>query len=108
MKLHRILLLAGVCVAAQLAVASEVEPDPKVLGTTEAILAYCGKLDPSLAEMSLEQIQQITRGASEEAIAEVRKSEQYRHARAAVDEVLEKIDEKVAQKACAQRAGPSS
>jgi hypothetical protein len=102
MKLHRILLLTIVCVAAQVAVAGEVGPDPKVLGTTEAILSYCGKLDPSLAAKYLEQIQQITRGASDEAVAEVRKSEEYRHAREAVDEALEKVDGKDALKACAQ------
>ena len=89
-------------------VASEAGPDPKVLGTTEALLSYCGKLNPSLAEMSQEQIQQITRGASDEAIAEVRKGEEYQHAREAVDEALEKVDEKDALKACAQRAEPSS
>jgi hypothetical protein len=107
MKLHCILLLVGVCVGAQGAVANDAGPDPKVLGTTEALLTYCGKLNPSLAEKSQEQIQQITRGASDEAIAEVRKSEEYRHAHEAVDEALEGVDEKDALKACGQRVGPS-
>jgi hypothetical protein len=108
MKLHHILLLPVVWVAAQVAVAGEVSPDPKILGTTEAILSYCGKLDPSLADKYLEQIQQITRGASDEAIANVRKSEEYRHAREAVDAALENVDQKEALKACAQPVAPSS
>ncbi len=107
MKMHRILLLSGVCAAAQVAVANEVGPDPKVLGTTEAILSYCGKLDPSLAEKYLGHIQQITGGASDEAIAEVRKSEEYRHAREAAEEALQGVDEKDALKACAPRVGSS-
>jgi hypothetical protein len=107
MKLHRILLLSGICVAAQAAGANEVAPDPKVLGTTEAILTYCGKFNPSSAEKYQEQIQQLTRGASDEAIAELRKSEEYRHAREAMDEALEKVDENDARKACTQPVGQS-
>jgi hypothetical protein len=105
MKLHCILLLVGVGVGAQGAVAKDAGPDPKILGTTEAILTYCGKLNPSLTEKSQEQIQQLTRGASDEAIAEVRKSEEYRQAREAVDEALEGVDEKEALKACAPERG---
>jgi hypothetical protein len=110
MKVHHVLawssaLLVGQFALAQIAQADEASPDPKVLGATEAILSFCAKVDPSGAANYLEQSRQMTHGASDEALAKARKSEEYRQARDSAEESLAKIDEQEAVKACARRQG---
>jgi hypothetical protein len=107
MKLHRILALPGVFLVSQLALAEEQKPDPKVLATAEAIIAYCAKADPSTVSKYQDSIQLITKGASDDTLAKVRKSDAYLQAHASVDEFLAKVDEHNAPKVCARSLAQS-
>jgi len=107
MKLHCTLVLMAVVVAAPVAVASEAGPDPTALATTEAILSYCAKVDPAGAAKIQGQIQLVTHGASDAALAEVRKSEAYKQARATADESLAKVDSHDALTICGQHPAPT-
>jgi hypothetical protein len=102
MKRDRMLLLSAVVVAAQAAVAQQAAPDPKVLGTTEAILAYCSKIDPSGGSKYLERVKRVTQGASDEVLAKVRKSDEYQQAHQSVDDFVGKVDEHNAMKVCSE------
>jgi hypothetical protein len=102
MKLHRILSLSAVVVAAQAAVAEQAAPNPKVLGTAEAILAYCAKIDPAGGAKYLERVKLVTQGASDEVLAKVRKSDEYQHAHQSVDDFVLKVDEHNAMKVCSE------
>ncbi len=84
------------------AMAEEPAPDPKVLGTTEAILAYCAKVDPSGASKYQARVQLVTQGASDETLARVRQAGEYQQARDSVDEFVAKIDEHNAMKVCSE------
>ena len=102
MKPHRIVVLAGALGLAQFAQAEEPVPDPKALGTTEAILSYCAKVDPSGASKYQERVKLVAQGASEKALDEVRKTDEYQQARASVDDFLAKVDEHNAKKVCSE------
>jgi hypothetical protein len=107
MKLHQILAVPGVFLVSQLALADEQKPDPKVLATAEAIIAYCAKAEPSSVAKYQHSIQTITRGASDETLAKVRKSDAYLQAHASVDEFLAKVDEHNAPKVCSRSLAQS-
>jgi hypothetical protein len=100
MKPHHIFMLSAVFVVAQAAAADETTPDPKVLGTTEAILAYCAKIDRAGESKYRERIKLVTQSSSDEALAKVRESDEYQEARQSVDDSVAKTDEHHAMKAC--------
>jgi hypothetical protein len=82
-------------------------PAAQELATADAILEHCATLIPAKADRFREQGTLLTQGASEEALAKVRKSDEYQQAREATLEALGKVDEKVALEACAQGIKPS-
>jgi hypothetical protein len=102
MKPHRILVLVSALGLAQLALAEEPAPDARALATTEAILSYCAKVDPSGASKYQERVKLVAQGASEKALDEVRKSGEYQQARASMDDFLAKVDEHNAKKVCSE------
>jgi hypothetical protein len=93
-------LLAAIVVPG-LALADEPAPPAQALATAEAILEHCATLIPAEADRFRQQGTLVTQGASEEALAEVRKSDEYQQARDSTLESLAKVDEKDAKKACA-------
>jgi len=110
-------MLKGLCLLAaiitpgfapDLAVADEPAPQAQTLATTEAILEHCAKLNPGAADQYREQAKLLTQGASEEALAKVRKSDEYRQSRDSMLESLAKVDEQDAKKACAQNLAQSN
>jgi hypothetical protein len=102
MKQHRILVLASALGLAQFALAEEPAPDARALATTEAILSYCAKVDPAGASKYQERVKLVAQGASEKALDEVRKSDEYQQARASVEDFLAKVDEHNAKRVCAE------
>ena len=98
-------ILRGLGVFAAIAVqgwvfADEPAPEPRVLGTVEAILEYCVKADPPAADRYKEQVKLLAQGISEETLSKLRESAEYQQAHASVDEILAKADERNAKKAC--------
>ena len=74
--------------------------NPRMLGVTEAVFDYCAKADPKGAVKVRARLKRLVQGASREALAEVRKSDEYRKARSSVDDFLAKVDERNASRMC--------
>ncbi len=91
MESLRMLMLGGVLVTTH-AVAAEAIPDPRLLGTGEAILAYCAKVDPAGAPKYQAQLRQIAQGASEEVLTKMRESAAYQEAHQAVENYVASAD----------------
>ena len=107
MKSNRILFLTGAMAAVQFvlisaALAAEVIPDAKVLGTAEAIFNYCARIDPAGADAFQSRSRMVAQGASDEAVQKVRKSDEYREARDTTEASLADVDPADAVKICAQ------
>jgi hypothetical protein len=92
---------------ASLAWADAPPPEARALGITEAILTYCAKADPSAAARYQEQIKLLVQQASEQTLAEVRKSPEYLKAHASVDDFIAKIDPHNAKRVCSESLAKS-
>jgi hypothetical protein len=102
----RILVLCGCLAAPALSFAEDPAPDPRALGTAEAIVSYCAKIDPSAAAKYQQHVKLIVKNASEEVLARVRQSSEYQQARDTVDESVGKLDERDAKRACSASLSP--
>jgi hypothetical protein len=65
-------------------------PNAQLLGITESIVGYCARVDAPAAEKMKERIRQITQGASLEALAKIRETEEYRQGFDSVTEMVSK------------------
>jgi hypothetical protein len=74
--------------------------NPRMLGTTEALLDYCTKADPKGAAKVRARLKEMVKGASSETLAQARKSDEYRKARSAMEDFAAKIDPHNASRAC--------
>jgi len=97
----RLCLFAAVLVHG-LVLADEPAPEAKSLATVEAILQYCARADPAAADQYRDQARLLTQGLSEEMLAKVRKSGEYRQSHESALESLAKAGEQDAKQACAQ------
>ena len=100
--LKNVWLLAAI-VAPGLVLAGEQAPQAQSLATTEAILEHCAKLIPAASDQFREQAKLLAQGASEETLAKVRKSEEYRAAHDSTLESLAKVGERDGKRACEQQ-----
>jgi hypothetical protein len=71
-------------------IASEPAPDAQVLGITEGIVSYCDRVDAPVAAKLREKVRQMTQGASEEALAKIRETDEYRQGFESVADVVGK------------------
>jgi hypothetical protein len=79
-------------------------PSARVLGVAESALNYCGPLEPVAAERLRHRIRQLVQAASEQQLAEVRNSNEYRKAYDSVVDFVAKIDPHNAKRFCAETA----
>ena len=103
MKIHRALAVGCIVLVSPFANADEQKPDPKVLALSEAVLAYCAKAAPSTAAQYRDKLRQVTKGASEQTLADLRNTEAYRNSRETMDAFLAKVDEHNAEKVCSRK-----
>ena len=80
-------------------------PDPAALGRAEAVLSYCTKAAPEQLAKPRDQVRELTRGASEQLLARLRRSEEYRKAQQAVQDFVAKVDPHNAERVCSRSAG---
>ena len=73
----------------------------QVLGTAERALEYCGTKDPAVAERLQLLIKGMVQGVSEEQLAKVRQSDEYRAGYDSVVQSTSKIEPANAKKFCA-------
>jgi hypothetical protein len=97
-----VLSLSAALVLAQPAQASEPAPSGLVLGTIDALLGYCGSLDPTMAARYQERTKVFVQGVDEEAVAEVRKSDEYKQAYDSTVELFRGVDEESTRRTCSQ------
>ena len=103
MRLGLVALLAYCGLAAPtLAQPDAKAPDARALGVTEAMLDYCTKAYPASADKYQFQVKRLTQGASQETLAKVRSSEQYRRAHDAEGDFVSRIDPRNAKRACSK------
>lgn len=74
--------------------------DARSLGVAEAMLDYCTTNDPTGAAKVHERLKQLMKGASKEALAEARKSAEYRRAHDSELDFIGKVDSHNAQRLC--------
>jgi hypothetical protein len=77
-------------------------PSARLLGVTESVLNYCGSRDPTAAARLRQRIKELVQGASEQKLAEVRNSDEYRKAYDSVVDFAAKIDEHNVGRFCAE------
>jgi hypothetical protein len=95
--------LGCVCLALPpLALADAPPPSAQALGVAESVVNYCGPIDPAAADSLRQMIKQLVQGASEQQLAEVRNSDEYRKAYDSVVDFVGKIDSHNAQRFCAE------
>jgi hypothetical protein len=104
----RILVLCacGCLAAPALSLAEDPAPDPRALGTAEAIVSYCAKIDPSAAAKYQQHVKLLVKNATEEVLAKVRQSSEYQQARDAVNDSVGKLDERDAKRTCSASLSP--
>jgi hypothetical protein len=105
--INGVALLACCWLAAPSGVFAEgLGPDPRSLGVTESILSYCAKVDAAAAAKYQESVRQLTDGASDEVLAKVRGSDEYRRARQSMEDFVKTVDEHNAKQLCSNGLAP--
>jgi hypothetical protein len=99
--LRRVCLIAAI-VAPGIAQADTALPEATVLGSTEAILEHCAKVDPTAAAKYQERVKLLVQGADEQKLAEIRKSAAYRQAYDSTTARAGEGDPETARRACAK------
>jgi hypothetical protein len=101
MKLHRVLSFSAAIALAQLALADEpAPPSAQTLGMMEGIVNRCAQVDPKAATRYKEQLKFLTQGASEKTVDEIRKSDEYKQAYDSATDMIGKVPEQEAIRAC--------
>jgi hypothetical protein len=77
-------------------------PDPRALGTTEAILNYCAKEDPADADKYRAQEKLLAGSATQEELEKLRNSDEYRQAYDSVTDFTAKVDKHNAKRVCSE------
>jgi hypothetical protein len=85
-----------------LALADGPPPSAQVLAIAESVINYCGPIDPAAADRLRQMIKQLVQGASEQQLAEVRNSDEYRKAYDSVVDFVAKIDQRNAKNFCSE------
>jgi hypothetical protein len=89
------------------ALAAEPAINAQMLGLMDSALQYCAKVDPGAAEKLQEKVNRLVQGASEEAVAKVRRSEPYRTAYSSAADFVSKVDAKNGPQVCADALAES-
>lgn len=72
------------------------------LGITESVLLFCGPVDPEAAARLKEKIAQLLQGASDDAVAKLRGSDEYRKAYDSVTAFVGSVDQRNARRFCSE------
>ena len=90
--------------AAPAAASTPGQPDARALGLAEASRDYCAKADPPSLAKYQEKIKQLRQGASDDAMAKLRRSDAYRKAHDSMANFIVKVDEHNAKRFCSSPA----
>lgn len=99
MKLYPVLGLAAIVSIPQLVLAEPPVP-PKALGSVEATIDFCSRVDSKSADKYKEWGKLLVRDMSEKGLAEVRGSSEYKETYDALSAELERLPKEKAVDAC--------
>lgn len=94
--------LVGMGLLGPLAWGGDPGPNPAALAKADALMSYCAKATPTSMNKYWAQVKLITKDASKEQLAAVRRSDEYRKAHQAVDDFVAKVDSHNAPLVCGQ------
>ena len=100
--------LCALSVAAVIAFAQPVRadgapaPSADALGTIEALLSYCSKIDAGSAAGYQQQLNLFVKGADEKVVTEVRESDEYRDAYQRTADLLSAVNADEARQTCSK------
>jgi hypothetical protein len=105
----RVLGASGMLLLVQPAGATEPVPVPsgQALGTAEALLNYCSKVDSAAAGRYQERLKMVVQDAGEQALAKIRQGNEYRQAYDAMTARVGQVDQDNARRACAAFLAPN-
>lgn len=96
--------LALGCFVLPMAHAGEPALNAQQLGMAESALKFCGPVDPAAATKLKDKIAELLKGASDEALAKARASDEYRKAYEMMNGFTAQVDEHDAKTLCADSA----
>jgi len=99
MKLHRILCLGAALVIPQLALAKLPLPND-ALGKIEGTLDFCAQSDPQSASTYQQAKKAVVGDASEQEVAEARKTQEYKDGYQEISDQLAKVPKEKVVQAC--------
>jgi len=100
-KLNFISMSCVVLLSAQIALSEEPQPvNGQALGMMEGILDKCAQVDTKAAADYRQRVAMLTQGASEDAVAEIRQSDEYKRSYASITESLAQVSEPEVMQAC--------
>lgn len=99
MKIHRILCLGAALVIPQLALAKLPLPND-ALGKIEGTLDFCAQADPQSASMYQQAKKMVVGDASEQEVAEARKTQEYKDGYQETSDQLAKVPREKVVQAC--------
>lgn len=105
-KLKRLFITSmacGWCCLPLLAQADQqMTTDAKSLAIMDRVLEYCGPIDPSAAAKLRDKIKGLTKGLTEQQVADLRATPEYQAASSSIAEFVGKVDEHNAKKICSE------
>ena len=99
MKIHRILCLGAALVIPQLALAKLPLPND-AFGKIEGTLDFCAQADPQSASTYQQAKKMVVGDASEQEVAEARKTQEYKDGYQEISDQLAKVPREKAVQAC--------
>jgi hypothetical protein len=74
----------------------------KSLAVVDRVLQYCSSVDPGVASKLRQKIKDLTKGLTDQQVADLRQTEEYQAAYASIEEFVGKVDEHNAKKVCSE------
>lgn len=99
MKTNRILCLCAAIMFPQLALA-ELPFTDQSLGTAQATVDFCAQIDPGTATKYQQQVTLLVQGVSEDEVAKIRSTDDYKDAYARASAALAEVSKPDAAEAC--------
>ncbi|HEV7611472.1 MAG TPA: hypothetical protein VGO37_06330 [Steroidobacteraceae bacterium] len=93
-------LILGMIFLPRVSTAGEPAPDARTLGVAESIVSYCTRVDPPSAVKLQEKVQELLKGVAGAAVAELRKSKEYKAGYAELTAYVGTVDQQNAAAPC--------
>jgi hypothetical protein len=96
------ILGGGTFCTSAICLAAEPSPNAQALGISEGILSYCARVDAPTAAKLQARVKALAQGASEETLAKIRNSDEYRQGYDSATDFVSKVDPHNAARPCTE------